>query len=126
MGSFYDDDISLWVLIIFKISVSVRRIYDVGKRGYYTLLFLFMPFTFILLYFLLLDSKKEINQWGASPKYPSTNFTEPYTPYEEPQEYQQPMANNPNVIYIKETKVIYLQPNSLDPYPYLPPQSSNN
>ena len=126
IGPFYMMMISLMVLIIFTISASVRRLHDVGKSGCYAWLFLFMPFTLILIYFFLLDSKKETNRWGASPKYPSTNDTEPYTPYEEPLEYQQPMDNNPNVIYIKETKVIYVQPNSQDPYPYLPPQSNTN
>jgi uncharacterized membrane protein YhaH (DUF805 family) len=118
--------ISLCVLIIFTISASVRRLHDVGKSGCYAWLLLFMPFTFILLYFFLLDSQKKVNRWGASPKYPYTNDTDPYKPYEEPQEYQQPIVNNPNIIYIKETKVIYVDPNSQNPYPYYPPQPNTN
>ena len=77
---------------------------------------IFFPFRF----------PKKVNRWGASPKYPCTNDKEPYKPYEETQEYQQPIVNNPNIIYIKETKVIYVDSNSQNPYPYLPPQTNTN
>ena len=124
---FYMMNISLLVLIIFTISASVRRLHDVGKSGCYLWLFFLCPlFIFFFLYFFLLDSQKEVNQWGASPKYPCTNDKEPYKPYEETQEYQQKIVNNPNIIYIKETKVIYVDSNSQNPYPYLPPQTNTN
>jgi uncharacterized membrane protein YhaH (DUF805 family) len=122
VSSFYWMMISLMTLIIFTISATVRRLHDVGKSGCFSWIFLFPPFSLIVIYFLLLDSEKEINQWGSSPKYPSSHATKPYTPYVEPEENQQPIVNDPKVVYIKETKVYYIPTNAPNPYPYLPPQ----
>ena len=126
IGPFYMMMISLMTLIVLTISASVRRLHDAGKSGCFVWLFLFVPFNFIVLYFFLLDSEKAVNRWGSSPKYPSSNYTESYRPYEEPEENQQPIVNDPKVIYIKETKVYYCQPGSQYPYPYLPSQPNTN
>ena len=126
ISPFYMMMISLMILIVLTISASVRRLHDAGKSGCFVWLFLFVPFNFIVLYFFLLDSEKAVNRWGSSPKYPSSNYTESYRPYEEPEENQQPTVNDPKVIYIKETKVYYCQPGSQYPYPYLPSQPNTN
>ena len=64
--------------IIPTITVSVRRLHDVGRSGFYFLLNL-IPFigTLILLYFYLQDSYPYDNEYGSSPKYisPQNDFS---------------------------------------------------
>ena len=52
------------------IALQVRRLHDIGKSGYFWF-FNFIPFVgiLILLYFTVLDSQKEENEYGSSPKY---------------------------------------------------------
>lgn len=60
----------LWLIFIIpSIAVAVRRLHDAGYSGWFLLL-VFVPFGAIaVLVFLLMDSKREENQWGPSPKY---------------------------------------------------------
>lgn len=69
------------VFILPNLAVTVRRLHDVGRSGFWLLL-VFIPLigVLILLVFLLLDSQSEPNQWG-SPPYGSTYG--PPTPYGE-------------------------------------------
>ena len=66
------------IFIIPSISVSIRRLHDVGKSGYYYFLNL-IPLigTLILLYYYLQDSDTDSNEYGASTKYikPSNDFS---------------------------------------------------
>ena len=58
------------IFIIPNISVSVRRLHDVGKSGYYYFLNL-IPLigTLILLYYYVQDSYPDANEYGDSTKY---------------------------------------------------------
>lgn len=67
---------SLLLFVIFlmlhfipNIAITVRRLHDTGKSGWWYLLSL-IPYIgpFILLIFLVLDSSEEENQWGVNPK----------------------------------------------------------
>ena len=63
------------IFLMPNISVSVRRLHDVGKSGYYYFLNL-MPIigTIILIYYYLKDSEPDSNEYGVSVKYiPQTN-----------------------------------------------------
>lgn len=52
-----------------SIAVSVRRLHDIGKSGWWLLL-LFIPFVgpIVLLVFFVLDSQVEPNAYGPNPK----------------------------------------------------------
>jgi uncharacterized membrane protein YhaH (DUF805 family) len=56
--------------IIPSLAVSVRRLHDVGKSGWWYFI-AFVPFVggIILLVFHCLDSEPGTNLWGPSPKY---------------------------------------------------------
>ena len=59
-----------WPLII----LIIRRLHDTGRSGYYIFI-LCIPLGFIpILYFLFLDSEKETNKYGPSPKYIHKDF----------------------------------------------------
>ena len=66
------------IFIIPNITVSVRRLHDVGKSGYYYFLNL-IPLigTLILLYYYLQDSYPDKNEYGDSTKYiqPMNDFS---------------------------------------------------
>ncbi len=56
-------------LIVPGITVSVRRLHDIGKSGWALLLILIPVIgAFILLYFHVLDSQAGDNQYGPNPK----------------------------------------------------------
>ncbi|MGD0830813.1 MAG: DUF805 domain-containing protein [Terracidiphilus sp.] len=61
--------------IIPSLAVSVRRLHDIGKSGWWLLIAL-IPFLggLILFVFTILDSEPGPNEYGPNPKYP-----EPYT-----------------------------------------------
>ncbi|MDX1351747.1 MAG: DUF805 domain-containing protein [Thiomicrorhabdus sp.] len=68
-------------LLIPSLALSVRRLHDIGKSGWWLLLWL-VPIVgwIILLVFYVLDSEKEENQYGISPKYQTlTQTSEPQT-----------------------------------------------
>ena len=51
------------------IAVSVRRLHDTDRSGWWLLLFLVPVIgALVLLYFMVLDSNPERNEYGASPK----------------------------------------------------------
>jgi len=56
-------------LIIPSIALSIRRLHDIGKSGWWYLLVL-IPIIgwFILIYFYILDSQPGSNQFGENPK----------------------------------------------------------
>ena len=63
---------SLYSLIILipGLAVTIRRLHDTGKSGWYILVAL-IPIVggIIVLYFLVQDSQQEQNEYGISPKY---------------------------------------------------------
>ena len=57
------------ILLIPLISLSVRRLHDTGKSGFYLFLCL-IPFGIIVIFiFLIEDSHQNMNEYGPSPKY---------------------------------------------------------
>lgn len=65
--------IVIWLLIHFIpiVSVTVRRLHDMGQSGWWYLLS-FVPLGGIVLFvFTVLDSQPHTNKWGPSPKYQS-------------------------------------------------------
>jgi len=60
------------VFILPNLAVTVRRLHDIGRSGFWLLL-VFIPFfgALIILVFLLLDGQSETNKWGPPP-YGST------------------------------------------------------
>ena len=61
--------IFLMLHIIPNIAITVRRLHDTGKSGWWYFLSL-IPYIgpFILFILLVLDSSEEENQWGVNPK----------------------------------------------------------
>ena len=91
------DIISLIIAIIFfipNLTVTVRRLHDVGRTGWYVLIPI-IPFIgyFILLYFCVCDSEEQANLYGPSPKYvlPKESFLNLY-----PQQYPTEELDNKN------------------------------
>ena len=58
------------VSIIPHISLTIRRLHDIGKSGAFIFLY-FIPVVgiLIILFFSCIDSKKDTNEYGPSPKY---------------------------------------------------------
>ncbi|MBR4275526.1 MAG: DUF805 domain-containing protein [Prevotella sp.] len=64
----------IWlVLVLPGLAVTVRRLHDIGKSGWYILLGIIPYVNFIgcivLFVFSVMDSKPEENKFGPSPKY---------------------------------------------------------
>lgn len=59
-------------IMIPSIAVTVRRLHDSGRTGWWALI-AFVPIIgiLVLLYFLIQDSEEGSNQYGANPKYQS-------------------------------------------------------
>lgn len=55
-------------LIIPSISVSVRRLHDTGRSGWWYLLSLVPIVSLVLIVFFVLDGESETNRFGANPK----------------------------------------------------------
>ncbi|WP_237066774.1 DUF805 domain-containing protein [Microbulbifer guangxiensis] len=56
-------------LLIPNISITARRLHDIGKSGWWQLLALIPVIGgIVLIVFLVMDSEEE-NQWGVSPKF---------------------------------------------------------
>ena len=52
------------------IAVSVRRLHDIGRSGWFILIGLIpVVGSIVLLVFYFTDSQKSDNKWGVSPKY---------------------------------------------------------
>ncbi len=65
------------VVIIPSIAVSVRRLHDTDKSGWWLLLYLIPLFgSLVLLIFFVLDSQVGTNRFGVNPKL--DDFSEPY------------------------------------------------
>lgn len=56
-------------LLVPSIAVTARRLHDIGKSGWWQLIII-VPIigVFVLLYFLILDSHINENQYGSNPK----------------------------------------------------------
>ncbi len=60
----------IYLLVSFlpSLAVSIRRLHDTGKSGWWCLLY-FIPFgVLVLIYFLVQPSESGSNQYGARPK----------------------------------------------------------
>jgi len=57
-------------LLIPSIAVTIRRLHDTGKSGWFLLIAL-IPLigSLVMLFFMVSDSDRETNDYGASPKY---------------------------------------------------------
>lgn len=52
-----------------NLAVSVRRLHDMGKSGWFLLISIIPIFGgLVVLYFLVLDSEPGSNKWGSNPK----------------------------------------------------------
>ena len=68
-------ELFLWLYVVFfvvclipGIALSIRRLHDIGLTGWW-LLVTFIPYaSLLLLVFTFVDSQKETNKWGPSPK----------------------------------------------------------
>lgn len=58
------------VFLIPGIAVTIRRLHDTGRSGWWILIGIIPIIGFIvLLVFMVMDSERGPNNWGASPKY---------------------------------------------------------
>lgn len=65
------------VYIYVGIVITVRRLHDIGKSGWYYLLILIPTVgELILFFFTLRDSEPGSNQWGPNPKEPTHDLAE--------------------------------------------------
>ena len=55
-------------VIIPGIAVSIRRLHDTGRSGFWFLLVLVPLLNLVLLVFMILDSEVSANQYGPNPK----------------------------------------------------------
>lgn len=55
-------------LIVPSLAVTVRRLHDTGKSGWWVLLAFIPVVCLVLLYFLVLDSQHGSNRYGDNPK----------------------------------------------------------
>lgn len=54
--------------LIPSLAVSIRRLHDIGKSGWWYLISLIPLGTLVLIFFYVLDSEAVTNQYGANPK----------------------------------------------------------
>jgi len=66
-------------IIIPQFAVSVRRLHDIGKSGWYNLIAL-IPYIgwFVLIFLFCQDSQYSENRWGKNPKIKFKRFTSKY------------------------------------------------
>ncbi len=76
-------------------AVTVRRLHDTGRSGWWFLIN-FLPFigSLILLFFLISDSQQGPNRWGANPKMPG-NTQWGYNPNPQQNTYYPPQQQAP-------------------------------
>lgn len=68
------------VLIVPALAVTIRRLHDIGKSGWwYFIGFLPIAGGIILLVFSVLDSEPYANQWGLDPKASERIIPPPYS-----------------------------------------------
>lgn len=125
--------IPLILILIFFVpqtAITVRRLHDIGRSGYYCL-FSLIPFfgNIILLVLCCIDSERGPNIYGPSPKYvmpPSENHYNPPIPGDQVNPYPQP--NNvaiPVCPYQQQNQI----PPEVMPLPQseiIPPEVMNN
>ncbi len=64
-------------ILVPNVAVSIRRLHDTGKSGWWQLLYILVIIGWIpLIIFLAKDSDIGDNEYGASEKYPDTNDSE--------------------------------------------------
>ncbi len=63
------------VFFVLLLGISMRRLHDTGKSGWYLLL-MFIPVIgqLILIYFWVQDSERMPNEYGPSPKYDNPEY----------------------------------------------------
>jgi uncharacterized membrane protein YhaH (DUF805 family) len=67
------------VVFVPTLSVTIRRLHDIGKSGWwYCIAFIPVVGGLILFVFTLLDSEPYANQWGLDPKASERVITPPY------------------------------------------------
>jgi len=138
---------ALIILIFFitfipYLALIVRRFHDTGRSGWYIFVSI-VPLvgSFLLLYFMTLDSDPSPNQYGPSPKYGAYNnnqtgnlmaqngpiYPPNIIPYNNNYPIQAPYPNpvvqnsNQNIIY----QQFYQEPIQLQPYPNTDQQDPN-
>ena len=116
------------------ISVTVRRLHDTGKSGfYYFVTFIPMVGGWLLLYFCIIDSDPNTNEYGPSPKYilpqnaplnpNNSGYAIPVNPYPQPmppQVYPYPQPIPPQVNPYPQP-----MPPQVNPYPQVDPNPQN-
>jgi uncharacterized membrane protein YhaH (DUF805 family) len=60
--------IFMLAMLIPSLALSIRRLHDIGKSGWWLLLCLIPVVGFALIYFACLDGEAESNRFGANPK----------------------------------------------------------
>jgi uncharacterized membrane protein YhaH (DUF805 family) len=55
-------------VLIPTIAISIRRLHDIGKSGWFYLLVFVPIISLVLIYFFVLDSQPGENQYGPNPK----------------------------------------------------------
>jgi len=60
-------------LLVPGTAITVRRLHDVGRSGWWFLIAFTGIGAFVLLYWYLQDSHSGSNSWGANPKEPNGN-----------------------------------------------------
>lgn len=58
----------LLAVLVPSLAVTVRRLHDVGKSGWWVLLSLVPLASLVILVFTVMDSQPGENQWGPNPK----------------------------------------------------------
>lgn len=72
LGMVLPDIAGLWTLITFipTLSLTVRRLHDIGKSGWWYLIVIIpLVGSILLVVWYCKDSQPGANQWGHSPKY---------------------------------------------------------
>lgn len=129
--------VTLVIIMIPSTSLMVRRLHDTGRSCRYLLCY-FIPYAgvFILLFLCLLDSQKDENDYGPSPKYRRKKYSDipPEHDYFQP---IPPSVISPQVAIYKETTIKFYNSNNqenpqnpnqdLNPQPnyFLPPGENN-
>lgn len=71
IGAVVGDLAGIWSLVIFipTLAVSIRRLHDTGKSGWWYLIMLIPLVGPIILLVLFCQDSQRANKWGRSPKY---------------------------------------------------------
>ena len=150
----YIDILFISLVFIPFISLSVRRLHDIGQSGFLVLICFIPIFGWLtLLYICCTDSQQNANEYGPSTKYispqndplnpndsaygvPVKPYPQPIPPQVSPYPYPQPNQMPPQVSPYPQPNQMpapispYPQPNQMDhqvnPYPQVDPQITPN